>query len=482
MKSVTKLASTVMAGALILLSGCCRTGGKSGVVNPLDERDGSFYINASINPLRMADDAWAGGDALGVFALEKGTNTLFGNFANVKYTTPDVSGKFVAADGGIVLKGSETADIVAYYPYNSAVGNDLVYPINVADQTDLSKIDLLRGKTANITAETKEAQMAFDHKLALLNLTMTGNNLTNVTASVDGLKTDGSYNIATDEVTPGNTTGKTTAALKDGKIRMILVPGQELKAITFSINGKEVTHTFDTPVALQKGYKYSLNFEVGSAGTTLKISSTNINPWTEGITDGGTITLPLDETGGGTGGETPTPEPTPTSKLLFPGSDFEDWAAFTAGLNKFGLTSVEKSEQGRSGNAAHLTGTVGSKNGYFFTVVKKDFNAPVKSISFYVKGSTQGGRALSINVYEAGSQNKYKAFNIDNLTTEDLTVSPSDKNDYNGTINTNGQWVKVTLDCSSFTAGAETTYGSLFAFKFGKGGTYDLLVDDITFE
>ena len=480
MKNVTKLASTAMAGALILLSGCCRTGDKNGVVNPLDERDGSFYINASINPLRMADDAWAGGDALGVFALEKGANTLFGNFANVKYTTPDVSGKFVAADGGIVLKGSETADIVAYYPYNSAVGKDLVYPINVADQTDLSKIDLLRGKTANITAETKEAQMAFDHKLALLNLTMTGNNLTNVTASVDGLKTDGSYNIATDEVTPGNTTGKTTAALKDGKIRMILVPGQELKAITFSINGKEVTHTFDTPVALQKGYKYSLKFEVGSAGETLKISSTNINPWTEGITDGGTITLPLDETGGETGGEEPTPEPTPTSKLLFPGSDFEDWAAFKAGLNSFGLKSyaVESTDAHSGSTAMHIKGTPTGNDYVFTATVPSGATTNITKIRLFIKGTA--GKSLSFNVYS--SDKVYKAFNLGDVTAakeSPYTISAAANNQYGGTIDTGGEWKEIVIDCSD----AEiATSGNLFALKVGKEVAYDLLVDDITFE
>lgn len=500
MKKLTKLASTAMAGALILLSGCCRSGCKNGVVNPLDERDGSFYINGSIDPLRMADDKWNSGDALGVFALQKGTNSLFGSVANAKYTTPDATGKFVAANGGIVLKGTETADIVAYYPYSSEVGNDLTYKIDVADQSDLSKIDLLRGKASNITGATNEAQMTFEHKLALLNLTVTGDNLTNVTASVENVKTNGSYHIAADNVSTGITTGNVSALLKNGMIRMILLPGQELKAIDFMVNGKKMTHTFKTPVALKMGNQYGLTVkfeETGDAGMTIKVTSTNIKPWTEGITDGGTITLPLDksgkaddntgggEQGGGTGGSTPNPGVTPAAKPLFPGSDFEDWDAFTKVLNtSFGLKNVEKSAQGRTGNAAHLTGTA-TANGYFFSIVKKDFTDSIKSISFYIKGSTQGGKALSVNVYEAGSQKRdgYKPFNIDKLAGEDMTVTPSARNGYNGTINTNGKWVKVTLDCSSFKAGAEAKYGgTLIAFKFGKGGTYDLMIDDITFE
>lgn len=495
MKQMTKMASVLFAGAAILLSGCCRTGSQSDVVNPLNERDGSFYINGYINPLRMAGDAWQGGDALGVFALNKDQNTPFGNFANVKYTTPDVSGKFVAANGGIVLKGQETADIVAYYPY-AEVGADMLYKVNVADQSDLSKIDLLRGK-GTATAASEEVPMAFNHRLAMLKLTIEGESLNTVTASVEGLKTDATYNVATDELTPGTTVGTTTATMKESTITMILVPEQELKTIKFNIDGKEATHTFDTAISMKKGYVYTLTFKVAKSevATTLKLNSTNINPWTEGITDNTPIDLAIAEGGdttepgtepGTTEPDTPTPgteDPQPSAaNLLFPGADFEDWNAFTGSLNKFGLTKTEMSTNGRTGNAAHFTGVMGSKNGFFFTVEDKTFDKPIKSISFYLKGKVDGGKSLSVNVYEKGKPNSFKAFNVGTLSTEDVVLSPEGQNAYDGSIDTNDKWVKVTLDCSSFEAGPETQFGNLIAFKFGRSGNYNLLLDDVTFE
>lgn len=177
----------------------------------------------------------------------------------------------------------------------------------------------------------------------------------------------------------------------------------------------------------------------------------------------------------------------PTTALLFPGADFEDWNAFLGTLNSYGLSSngyvSQNATEGRnSSKALHLNGTP-TKNDYTFTAtVKEGFSIAGKSkIVFYIKGTS--AKTLSLNVYIGAGitmGTDYKCFNLGDYTTEQ-TIEPADANDYKGTINTNGEWMKVTLDISSLTP--NTTAGqNIFALKVGKDAAYNLLIDDITME
>ncbi|MCY1635944.1 DUF5689 domain-containing protein [Marinifilum sp. D737] len=178
------------------------------------------------------------------------------------------------------------------------------------------------------------------------------------------------------------------------------------------------------------------------------------------------------DTGGGdNGGDT-------NAASLFPGSDFEDWNAFTGALNNYGLKSyVEQSTEGRNGGKAMQIKTTPTGNDYVFTAtVPEGFDATGKTkIVFYIKGTS--GKSLSLNVYKADG---YARFNLGDYSAE-ATIEPSSSNSYTGTIDTSGEWVKVTLNITD--VALQTTAGeSLFALKVGKEQAYDLLVDDITIE
>ena len=180
-------------------------------------------------------------------------------------------------------------------------------------------------------------------------------------------------------------------------------------------------------------------------------------------------------------GSTPTPPP---SGLLFPGSDFEDWEAFTGALNSYGLKAYAvESTDGRNGSKAlHINGTPTGNDYVFTATVKEGYSTAGKSkIVFYIKGTS--AKTLSLNVY-IGPNNvmgtDYKCFNLGDYSAE-ATIAPSDANSYTGTINTNGQWMKVTLDISTLTPNS-TAGQNLFAVKVGKTAAYDLLIDDITLE
>ncbi|MFV0289894.1 MAG: hypothetical protein ACK5IJ_03215 [Mangrovibacterium sp.] len=183
-------------------------------------------------------------------------------------------------------------------------------------------------------------------------------------------------------------------------------------------------------------------------------------------------------------GETEVPVET-TPVPLFAGSDFNDWAAFTAALNSYGLTNAEQSaDGGRDGSGAmHITGTIAT-SGYAFTVLGGSATLPANptKITMYIKG-TSSAKSLSCNLYYGEST--YDKVNFGTITdASDLALTPvTGNNDYIGTIDTGGEWKKITIDISAmsgaFNTGSEL---NMFAVKFGKESNYDLYIDDITIE
>ena len=199
------------------------------------------------------------------------------------------------------------------------------------------------------------------------------------------------------------------------------------------------------------------------------------------------------------GGTTPTPQPEPqpkpnpdqptpaVGKLLFPGADFEDWAAFEGALNKFGLKKdyAKQVDGGHNGKALHINGT--PKDNYHVFTAKVPEGAPTSgnTITFYIKGKS--AKTLSINIYsdetreyKGKTYQEYKPFNIGTVSgTADITLKPQDRNGYTGTIDTQGKWVKVTLNISGLKL---ATKDSFFGIKVGKEAAYDLMIDDITIQ
>lgn len=172
------------------------------------------------------------------------------------------------------------------------------------------------------------------------------------------------------------------------------------------------------------------------------------------------------------------PEQPTTGNLLFPGADFEDFAAFTGKLNKFGLQNyaIEANDPDQ-GKVLQIKGTP-KKNDYVFTVENVEVKTanPTK-ITFKLKG-TANGRSLSLNVYKNNTE--YKAFNVGDVTG-DATISVAANNQYGGSINTNGKWITITLDLTGVEVNTSGS-GNLFALKVGKEAAWDVMVDDFKIE
>lgn len=265
----------------------------------------------------------------------------------------------------------------------------------------------------------------------------------------------------------------------------------------FNGNANNATWTELTGMTISEGHTdgYGDNFvESGAVDLSAYAGETVFIGFKyEGSDSGASTTIQLDNVsvkeagddngGGGDDGDDPEP-PADDAILAFAGGDFEDWNAFTGGLNQFGLQSYATQGNGEgvdNSNSLHIATdpSTTSGNDYVFTALAtSDLPTSYDKISFYMKGSSS--KSVSINVYkEDGS---YEAFNLLDLSG-DATISVAENNQYVGTIDTEGQWVLVSLDLSTVNdLNVSDTSADIFALKIGKEADYDLHFDNFIIE
>jgi len=198
----------------------------------------------------------------------------------------------------------------------------------------------------------------------------------------------------------------------------------------------------------------------------------------------------------GDGGVDPEPEDITLGKFLaFPGADFEDWDAFLGVIFKNQLsdaTAKKAPNKGWENSTGLAVEGQRDKNGYLFSVEKVKMPTDATKLSFLVKGTS--AKSLSINIHKANGTNYY-AYNLENVTTSkviqpnmeetsfDGVPSGNTTNVYTGTIDTGGNWVKITLDLGALNGDYHKTgTGTFISFRNGNKANYDLVIDEIRFE
>ncbi len=477
----------LLVGALALLAlTACNQDNKS---EALQQEAMQFGSNIPALNLRMANNAFEANDAIGISMTGDATAT------NVEYKTTagGATATFKPAAAGLTFAEGQTVNFVSYYPYSASATTDLAIDLSNA-QTDVLYSNNLTGIKTPKDATGANHVLRFTHKLALVSFTMTGlpAGTTITSAQLEGIVTTSSMKIADGTLTNGTKTATQQLQLKNGAFApTIVIPATNANAklVIKLSDGKSYSYTFAN-LALQSGKNHKFNVSFASNVLTVDEVNGQISDWE--VVDGDDIIVNPDNNGGTEPEPNPNPEPQPTTgELLFPGANFEDFAAFKGTLNKYGVGTYcsEATGAGRTGNALKVSGTM-AKNGYFFTVENKsgkEFTGKSK-ITFYVKG-TATGKGISINLYPADNtvsgltSQGYYAYNLGNINNADVTIQDAshagrNQNDYAGSV-TATDWVKVTLDISGK---ALAKSGDLIAFKGGKGGVYDLLIDDITIE
>ena len=475
----------LLVGALALLAlTACNKDNKS---EALQQEAMQFGSNIPALNLRMANNAFEANDAIGISMTGDATAT------NVEYKTTagGATATFAPAATGLTFAEGQTVNFVSYYPYSANATTDLAIDLTNA-QTDVLYSNNLTGIKTAKDATGANHVLQFTHKLALVSFTMVGlpASTTITSAQLEGIVTTSSMKIADGTLTNGKTTATQKLQLKNGAFApTIVIPATNANAklVIKLSDGKSYSYTFAN-LALQSGKNHKFNVTLASGAITVDQVNGQITDWE--VVDGDDIIVNPDNTGGVTPPPTPQPQPG-NAELLFPGADFENFAAFKGTLNHYGIGTycTEATGAGRTGNALKVSGTL-AKNGFFFTVENKsgkEFTGKSK-ITFYVKG-TATGKGISINLYPADNtvsgltQQGYYAYNLGNINNADVTIQDAsheakNQNDYAGSVNAT-DWVKVTLDISGK---ALAKSGNLIAFKGGKTGVYDLLIDDITIE
>jgi len=193
-----------------------------------------------------------------------------------------------------------------------------------------------------------------------------------------------------------------------------------------------------------------------------------------------------EEAGENPGGETPggeTPGQGANAALLFAGSDFENSAAFNAGINaSFGIKpyATISAGTGYDGTASLKINTAGSENNDYVFNSKPSAALPstYSKVTFYVKGTA--AKSLSINLYK--TDGTFYAFNLGTVSTN-TTLAVAENNQYTGTIDTGGKWILVTLDLKGITnLNVSNTSADIFALKIGKTAAYDIHLDNFKIE
>ena len=485
----------LLVGALALLAlTACNKDNKS---EALQQEAMQFGSNIPALNLRMAGNAFEANDAIGISMTGDATAT------NVEYKTTagGATATFAPAATGLTFAEGQTVNFVSYYPYSVNATTDLAIDLT-NDQTDVLYSNNLTGiKTAKATNGANHV-LQFTHKLALVSFTMTGlpAGTTITLAQLEGIVTTSSMKIADGTLTNGTTTATQKLQLKNGAFApTIVIPATNANAklVIKLSDGKSYSYTFAN-LALQSGKNHKFNVTLASGAITVDQVNGQITDWE--VVDEGNVTVDPDNNGGGTEPEpNPNPEPQPqpgNAELLFPGADFEDFAAFTGTLmKKLQPYATEATGAGRNGSTAlHINGTP-KGNDYVFTAMNKegkDFSGKTK-ISFYMKG-TAAGRSISINLFPADKSqpglsvqkngDAYYVYNLGDVSS-DVTIQAATANaqgqiwnSYSGSINAT-DWVKVTLDISGK---ALAKSDKLFAFKVGKGVAWNLYLDDFTIE
>ncbi|MDR1666338.1 MAG: fimbrillin family protein [Bacteroidales bacterium] len=268
-----------------------------------------FSPNINVSRTKAAGNAWAAGDAIGVFMVENATTSVTGGNANKKYVAgaAGVTGNFAAAtpeEENVMYypEGGEDVDFIACYPYRQDISTLGTYPVNVATQSSPADIDLLYARTSESVpggyskTYTQPVPLAFKHQLSRLALNVTSSDLTalqlqDLQITLAGLNTTASFALADGTLSsPGNIANIVPYTVTAGARYEAIVLPQAIDGTTvtirFVISSASIDYTYTVPaVTLEKGkeYQYTADISSGGSGADVTVTGT-IDDWEQGDT------------------------------------------------------------------------------------------------------------------------------------------------------------------------------------------------------
>ncbi len=310
MKPKQIISMAVVAAGAMMFASCNVNDEIQSDVNRAVRFTGNIGGQVTVTPgTRASGIEWGTDDEVGVFMVGHGGTSVPDNVSNKKYT---VSGTSLSAAGGVDIyyPVDGAVDFIAYYPY-SETWNDLSeVDINIGDQTEQAKFDLLYAKADNDGAGyTKDYGSAvglqFDHKLAKVVFNCKKGNglasLDGMTVRIKGMNSRGTFNLANGVVVPTNNSTETEgiaarelSGAPSGYLKSydaIIMPGAyDANAVTFefTVGGDTFTWTIDKAenAKFESGNEYTYAVTVTRRGVTM---SGTISPWKTDGNDRGSV-------------------------------------------------------------------------------------------------------------------------------------------------------------------------------------------------
>ena len=247
---------------------------------------------------RATNNSWEAGDVIGLF-MKKSDEVLTTSALalNAKYATNNGNSSFNAVDESNKIYfpfHNEEVDFIAYYPYKETL-SDLSYPVDVSDQSDLSKIDLMYSNDAKkINSTSENVKLTFFHQLSniILNISMIDapedEDLSELNVKITDVNTKASFSLVdgtlSSEAEPKSVSFNVST---DGKTaQAILLPNESLTNSCLVFTTKESSYSFDLSQAsidsLNMSTKYTFNVTLKPGQVEIEGITTTIEDWTNG--------------------------------------------------------------------------------------------------------------------------------------------------------------------------------------------------------
>lgn len=256
---------------------------------------------------RVSGASWDENDEVGIFMT-----TAEEEYSNYKYLAK-TDGSLVADGQVLKYPASGESSFIAYYPYTASLSGK-IYAVNVSDQSDPKKIDLLYSNNATGIQPNDQVVLRFQHKLSqiVLNIQKEGDlDINGMAIKVSGMNTTANFDLndgtltATDSKADFNMNVQTEG--NTGTAEAIVIPAADLTGatLTFTLaDGKNFAWTVDSPEAdesFKAGTKYIYTATISNTNgqPAVEMGKATIEDWTEQA--GGNINVDMGD------GEDPQP-------------------------------------------------------------------------------------------------------------------------------------------------------------------------------
>ncbi|MDR1881111.1 MAG: fimbrillin family protein [Tannerellaceae bacterium] len=295
-----------LAAAALLLTGCMLD---ETTIYEGETGDVPVQFNAGIGietRVNQAGDQWEATDTIGVYMIKAGTvlgdSAIRENAKNKPYIISSGAGTntatFVTASDTTYYPNGEDVNFIAYYPYSpqgAVVSSDYKYTIDIGDQSNPPRLDLLYSNDKAVyNSKNHNASLPFEHLMTRVvfdALRAGGSNasLAGLQLVIENVNTSTAFNLsngtpATDGAGQGKITPLNRYASNDSvRMEATLIPIADASGVrlSFLLNNKAYKAALPSTTtgnALQKGKRYTYKVLFDEAEVTLE---GHLSPWSE---------------------------------------------------------------------------------------------------------------------------------------------------------------------------------------------------------